>query len=321
MRVGESWEIGGVDTCTYSQHKAEGEQRLAQELARRGDVDRVAVLRPCMVAQRIAGAIMMRSGAPAWLPGNAIRHLPLSPVDRDLPLQIVHSDDVAHAVGTVLDRDAHGAFNLAADGLMTGPGIADALDTRISPLPMPQARHAAALAWHSRVFPWIPAGSTWPCSAPSSTRARRNASWGGRSTRRSTCWRRSLQAWPTAPTATRRCSDAGRSSTGCSPMCGEARCLVGARMIVLAHHVQAWCAAVNLGHRASRAGVGCGSSCTSGAPARPDDVSRAGVGRRPTLGHSALVGLLVVRPHPEHMDDAFVRQHLVDESVLDVDPA
>ena len=39
------------------------------------------------------------------------------------------------------------------------------------------------------------------------------------------------------------------------------------------------------------------------------------------LGPTAPGRLFVMRPHPEHLHDPLLLQHLIDEAVLDVDPA
>lgn len=177
--IDENWALGGVGDSAYGRHKAEGERTLAAELSARGAQDRVTVLRPCLVAQRAAGGQMMRCGAPALVPGGALRQLTVLPVAADFAMQMVHADDVATAVVGALDAGAHGHFNIAADGMVTGTSIAEALGARAMSVPKGLLRGTAAAAWHLRALPLDPTWFDMASRAPhmSTDRARRELGW------------------------------------------------------------------------------------------------------------------------------------------------
>lgn len=154
--VDEHWPLGGVASSRYARHKTYGERILASLTAERGAAQRVAVLRPCLVAQRSAGGYLLRCGVPALVPGAALRRLPAVPHDPTFGLQMVHSDDVAAAVVAVLERRAHGAFNLAGDGVVTSADIARALGATAVPVPSRAVRALATAAWRARLQPMDP---------------------------------------------------------------------------------------------------------------------------------------------------------------------
>ncbi|USX52194.1 hypothetical protein [Lentzea sp. HUAS12] len=57
------------------------------------------------------------------LPPRLLPYLPV-PLWNDLRLQLVHADDVARAIVAIVERKALGAFNLAAEPVLTAPMIA-----------------------------------------------------------------------------------------------------------------------------------------------------------------------------------------------------
>ena len=179
LRIDEGWPLAGVAGSTYARHKAEGEVRLLQEFTARGTTDRLAVMRPCLVAAREAGGSMMRAGTPALLPGAVLRHLPVVPVARGFALQLVHAADVASAVVEVLERRACGAFNLAGDGVVDGPAIAGALGARSVPVPDGLLRTTAAAAWRLHLQPVDPTWIDMASRAPhmSTAKAHRELDW------------------------------------------------------------------------------------------------------------------------------------------------
>lgn len=158
-RVDESWPLEGAADSPYARGKVLGERRLDVLARSRSAMDRVAVLRPCLVGQRRAGAQMARYGLPAVLAATrAVRHLPWVPRADGFALQMVHSDDVARAVVATIEQDASGPFNLAGEGTLGGREIARALDARPVRLPRGLPRLAVAAAWHTHLGPLDP---TW----------------------------------------------------------------------------------------------------------------------------------------------------------------
>jgi UDP-glucose 4-epimerase len=156
----------GSEEHYYSSQKAECEAVLAETTA---DSDlEVYVLRPCIVAGERATAL---ADSMPWrqlgdlLPDpvrKAIAAVPgLRPVvpDPGNPIQLVHHDDVASAVAAAATgRGSTGAYNLAADGVISFTDIAKALGA--AAVPVPSAAAAAASEVLARL-PWVPAIAEW----------------------------------------------------------------------------------------------------------------------------------------------------------------
>jgi nucleoside-diphosphate-sugar epimerase len=68
----------------------------------------------------------------------------------------VHADDVADAMVRILESRAGGAFNLAADGVLRQPDIADAFGGRPLHLPRPWALRLVGALWQAGVQPLDP---------------------------------------------------------------------------------------------------------------------------------------------------------------------
>jgi nucleoside-diphosphate-sugar epimerase len=176
--VDESWPTEGVPTSPYSRHKAAAERLLdAHEAAGHRTV--VARMRPGIVGQRTAGSALLRYGIPALVPARLLDLVPIVPLDRRLCVPMVHADDVARAFVAVLERQAGGAFNLAADPPITTDRIAKALGARPVHVPSGVVRAAVSTSWHARlqqVDPgWIDLGFSVPLL--DTGRAERELGW------------------------------------------------------------------------------------------------------------------------------------------------
>lgn len=206
--VDESWPTRGIPTEPYSVDKAAVE-RMLDELEEHRSRVVVTRMRPALVFQREAAAGIARNflGGPATLglraaagaPGRVVGGLvrgwrsgdePLEPVDGALlpvlpfpagmRLQGVHADDVAQAVRAAIVGRHPGAFNLAADGILTGQVLADALaGGRLLEISPELARGAMAVGWHSRLVAigegWFDMGMHGPLL--DSARARATLRW------------------------------------------------------------------------------------------------------------------------------------------------
>ncbi|HET7398045.1 MAG TPA: NAD-dependent epimerase/dehydratase family protein [Intrasporangium sp.] len=182
--VDETWPPGGIPTATYSQHKVAAEATLRRLAAAAGAEDRVAVLRPALVGHYAAGGPMLRCGLPGIVPGAVLRHVPVLPVDPRFGIQLVHARDLADALVRVVERRAHGPFNIAAEPLLRGPDIAAALGARPVPLRREHARALLAAAWHAHLHPLDPGWVDMALEAPwvDSSRAREELGWHPRHT-------------------------------------------------------------------------------------------------------------------------------------------
>jgi UDP-glucose 4-epimerase len=146
----------------YSEQKAACEAVLAE--VTEGSSLEVFILRPCVVAGPDASAL---ADAMPWnqLPGpvrTVAKVLPaLKPVvpDPGVPLQLVHHDDVAEAIALAATAPAPpGAYNIAADGLVTVSDVAKALGGR--PVRVPAAAASVASAALARL-PFVPSELEW----------------------------------------------------------------------------------------------------------------------------------------------------------------
>ncbi|HEX2286902.1 MAG TPA: SDR family oxidoreductase [Mycobacterium sp.] len=146
----------------YSEQKAECEAALAE--ITRGSSLEVYVLRPCIVAGPKAPAL---ADAMPWnqLPGPVKRVAQALPLlkppfpDPGTPLQLVHHDDVGSAIALAATTSAPpGAYNIAADGVISMSDVAEALGAR--PVRVPRAAATAASEVIARL-PFVPSTLEW----------------------------------------------------------------------------------------------------------------------------------------------------------------
>jgi UDP-glucose 4-epimerase len=124
-RVDETWPTGGVHSSHYARFKAINERAMdVFEREHPGIV--LTRLRPGLIFQRAAGAevaglFLGRSFPTRWL--QAVRPKVL-PLPSQLIVQAVHATDVADAYWRAVERRAGGAFNIAAEPVLTPDLIA-----------------------------------------------------------------------------------------------------------------------------------------------------------------------------------------------------
>ena len=157
--VTESFPTTAVAGSLYSRHKAMAESHLDRWERDNPDGPVISRLRPGFVLQRDAGAALFRYGLPGWLPGIALRLLPLLPLDSSFVIPVVHADDVADAVARLLARPVAGAFNVAADRVVTRDDVAQVLGARPVDLPPRLLEAVVAGSWRAQLQPldagWI----------------------------------------------------------------------------------------------------------------------------------------------------------------------
>jgi nucleoside-diphosphate-sugar epimerase len=188
----EEWPVRPAARLFYAREKAELENRLQAEAALSPELA-LYLLRPSIVAGPHA------VGAKDLLPG------PLAPMGRllarrasrlrvpvpvpvlvpDLPLQLVHEEDVGRALlQCVVAAGPPGAYNIAADGIVTAADLARELG--LLPLPVPAAPvHVAARA--IAALPFLPPFAQWVEAAGhpaimDTTRAKQKLGWAPRFT-------------------------------------------------------------------------------------------------------------------------------------------
>ena len=180
-RVAESWPTGGVRTSWYARHKAEVERRLDAFEAAHPDV-RVVRLRPALIMKREAAESIRRLFFGPFLPNAIVRPgtLPLVPHVPGAVVQLVHSLDVGEAYRlAVVNGDARGAYNVAAEPELDGRRLARELGVRSLTVPPRVARAAATATWLARLQPTSPDWLDLALGVPllDTTRIRQELGW------------------------------------------------------------------------------------------------------------------------------------------------
>lgn len=179
--VDESWPTGGIPTSYYGRHKAEVERRLDRFEEEAPGV-RVVRMRPGLVFKREAAEGVRRLFAgplfPSLLANPSL--INLVPDIEDLRSQVVHSYDVGEAFRlAILNGEARGAYNLAAEPVLDAKEIGRILNARPVPFPSGLARSAAGLSWRFRLQPVPPGWLDLSRQVPimDTQRARRDLGW------------------------------------------------------------------------------------------------------------------------------------------------
>jgi nucleoside-diphosphate-sugar epimerase len=180
-QVDETWPTGGIHTSHYSRHKAANERLLDAFEAEHPETV-VSRLRPGVIFQRGAGSEVGRLFLGPLVPKYLAYKLtiPLLPLPPELTFQAVHADDVADAYWRVIDQRAGGAFNVAAEPVLTPQLVGWVLGARrVINLPLPVLRALAAVTWHLRLQSsdpgWVDMGSQTPLL--STEKIRRQLGW------------------------------------------------------------------------------------------------------------------------------------------------
>ncbi|MGN7201101.1 NAD-dependent epimerase/dehydratase family protein [Arthrobacter sp. SAFR-044] len=181
QRRDESWPAGGMAGSHYSRHKAEQEKLLDAFVAANPGIA-VARLRPALIFQKDAGAEIGRYFLGRVLPRLVSPRpwLPILPAPDNLVFQAVHADDVAEAYWRVVDQRASGAFNIAAEPVLTPQELGRILGAkRILPIPMRLLHAVVDLTWRARVQPTDSGWVEMAASAPimDTSRAERILAW------------------------------------------------------------------------------------------------------------------------------------------------
>jgi UDP-glucose 4-epimerase len=180
-RLDESWPAQGMAGSHYSRHKAAQEELLDRFEDAQPDIA-VARLRPGLIFQRDAGSEIGRYFLGPVIPRFVPKRpwIPLLPAPDNLIFQAVHGDDVAEAYWRVIDQRASGAFNVAAEPVLTPQVLARIVRARrILPIPMGLLHKLVGFAWNLRLLPtdsgWIEMAAGVPVM--DTGRARRILGW------------------------------------------------------------------------------------------------------------------------------------------------
>lgn len=181
----EDWPVRPAARLFYAQEKAELERLLAAEAAEVAGPALYLLRPPFVVGPHAVGAKDLLPGPLAPLGrrlAGRIGRLPV-PVLAAVPaltLQLVHEQDVGRALRQcIVGAGPPGAYNIAADGILTATDVAREFGVLALPLPAGPARAAArALAR----LPFLPPAAGWveAASHPAimdTTRARERLGW------------------------------------------------------------------------------------------------------------------------------------------------
>jgi nucleoside-diphosphate-sugar epimerase len=179
--VDESWPTTGIQSSFYSRHKAEVERLLDRFEAEHPDT-RTVRLRPGLIFKREAASGIRRLFAGPLLPSFLVqrRLIPVVPAHERLVFQAVHSYDVGEAYRlAIVNDDAHGPFNIAADPVLDPDELARALNARTVRVPRVLLRGGAALSYTLRLQPSEPGWVDMAFAVPvmDTTRARTELGW------------------------------------------------------------------------------------------------------------------------------------------------
>ncbi|MDQ3630259.1 MAG: NAD-dependent epimerase/dehydratase family protein [Actinomycetota bacterium] len=180
-RVDERWPTDGIASSFYSADKVAAERALDAVEAAHPEL-RVVRLRPALVFQRGAAEEIRRLFLGPFVPGRLLRPgvIPVVPDVRGVCFQAVHSADLAQAYRlAVLNPEARGAYNVAAEAPLDLRTIARRLKALPIPVPAGLARALAAVTWRARLQPTPPGWLDLAVHSPlmDTTRIREELGW------------------------------------------------------------------------------------------------------------------------------------------------
>ncbi|MGI9084770.1 MAG: NAD-dependent epimerase/dehydratase family protein [Aeromicrobium sp.] len=182
--ITEDWPTRPADRLFYAQEKAELEHLLQDEARRHPETDLYLLRPPIVLGPDAVGAKAQLS--PGLLQVlqyllSGIRRLRGVPaVVPDLPVQLIHQDDVAEALRLcVVAAGPPGAYNIAADDVVSSVDMLRELG--FLPLAVP-GKPVAAVARAIATLPFLPSGMQWveALSHPAimdTTKARTELGW------------------------------------------------------------------------------------------------------------------------------------------------
>jgi nucleoside-diphosphate-sugar epimerase len=184
----EDWPVRPAARLFYAQEKAELEHLLSDQAREHPHIGLYLLRPPVVLGPHAVGA---KDALPAPVAAAAARMLELArrlpvplPVPApDLPMQFIHEEDVGQALlRCVVAEGPPGAYNIAADGVLTVADVVRELGLTPVPIPGALASGAARAAALIPPLPFVPPAAEWveAASHPAimdTTKAKRELGW------------------------------------------------------------------------------------------------------------------------------------------------
>jgi nucleoside-diphosphate-sugar epimerase len=163
----EDWPIRPAARLFYAQEKAELERLLGDQAQEHPELGLYLLRPPIVLGPHAVGA---KDVLPDTVVAAARRMLALAkrlpvpiPVPApDLPMQFIHEDDVGQALlACVVGAGPPGAYNIAADGVLTMADVVRELGLTPVPIPAALASSAARAAATMPPLPFLPPAAEW----------------------------------------------------------------------------------------------------------------------------------------------------------------
>jgi nucleoside-diphosphate-sugar epimerase len=184
----EDWPTRPAARLFYAQEKAELERLLRDQAQEHPDLGLYLLRPPIVLGPHAVGAKDFLPGpvaaAAQQMLGLARRlGVPVPVPAPDLPMQFIHEDDVGQALlACVVGAGAPGAYNIAADGVITLADVVRELGLTPVPVPAELASGAARAAAAIPPLPFLPPLIEWVEAAAhpaimDTTKAKRERGW------------------------------------------------------------------------------------------------------------------------------------------------
>ena len=163
----EEWPVRPAARLFYAQEKAEVERLLQEEATKHPELELYLLRPPIVLGPHAVGAKDLMPG-PAAAVGrrllDVLRALPVPfpALAPDVPVQFIHEDDVGQALLLcVVAAGPPGAYNIAADGILTGSDVARELGLAPVSIPGRVVYAAAGVAASLPKPPFAPPATDW----------------------------------------------------------------------------------------------------------------------------------------------------------------
>jgi nucleoside-diphosphate-sugar epimerase len=184
----EDWPVRPAARLFYAQEKAELERLLRDQAQEHPDVGLYLLRPPIVLGPHAVGAKDVLPGPLAAAAGQMLAMakrlgVPIPVPAPELPMQFIHEDDVGQALlACVVGAGSPGAYNIAADGVLTVPDVLRELGLTPVPVPAGLSSNAARAAASIPSLPFLPPVTEWVEAAAhpaimDTTKAQRELGW------------------------------------------------------------------------------------------------------------------------------------------------